>query len=79
MLSYLRFTGKIDQASNGQDALDKVMLSERKNFNGSNYDIIFLDLNMPILNGYEACLKIKEFYKDSSIRKNVVKNAVESK
>lgn len=51
------------------------MYSER-NFKGHQYDIIFLDLAMPILNGYEACLKIKEFYNDSSIRKNVSKNSI---
>ena len=54
MLGSLRFIGKIDQASNGQDALDKVMFSER-NSKVRQYDIIFLDLNMPILNGFEAC------------------------
>jgi CheY-like chemotaxis protein len=27
------------------------------------YDIIFLDLDMPILNGFEACSQILEFYK----------------
>jgi CheY-like chemotaxis protein len=28
------------------------------------YDLIFLDLNMPICDGYEACTKIKQFYED---------------
>ena len=27
-----------------------------------NYDIIILDLNMPIMNGYEACEHICEVY-----------------
>jgi len=28
-----------------------------------NYDLIILDLNMPIMNGYEACQRICEIYK----------------
>lgn len=28
----------------------------------SPYDVILLDLDMPILNGYETCKKINKFY-----------------
>ncbi len=28
-----------------------------------NYDLIILDLNMPIMNGYVACQKIRQLYK----------------
>ena len=28
-----------------------------------NYDLIVLDLNMPIMNGYVACQKICQLYK----------------
>ena len=28
-----------------------------------NYDFIILDLNMPIMNGFEACERICEVYK----------------
>ena len=28
----------------------------------SDYNIILLDLDMPISNGFEACTKIKQFY-----------------
>ena len=27
-----------------------------------NYDLIILDLNMPIMNGYVACQRINELY-----------------
>mgnify|MGYP000887193682 CR=1 FL=1 len=67
MLNGLKFIGRVDQAANGQDALDKVKVSER-NGRGRHYDIIFLDLQMPIMNGYEACHKIIEFYNQTSIR-----------
>ena len=50
-------TEKIDLASNGQEALEKVM-----NISDGCYDIIILNLDMQILNGYEACSKIKQFY-----------------
>ena len=29
-----------------------------------NYELIILDLNMPIMDGYEACQRINELYKN---------------
>lgn len=54
--------GVIDLASNGQEAYECVRenessMSERK------YDMIFIDLEMPIKNGYQACAIIKQHYK----------------
>lgn len=65
MLQSQSFIGNIEQASNGQEALDKVIYLERNSKPEELLDIIFLDLNMPIMDGYEACSKIKEFYKSS--------------
>jgi CheY-like chemotaxis protein len=31
------------------------------------YDFIILDLNMPIMDGYEACEQIVEYYSDDKI------------
>ena len=45
----------IDQASNGQEALDLVMLNEIDFAEGvapRAYDLVFLDLGMPLLDGY---------------------------
>ena len=39
-------------AKNGQEALDIVV--------GTNPDLILLDINMPIKNGYETCTELKE-------------------
>ena len=44
----------IDQATNGQEAVDHIKQKET-NSQETYYDLIFLDINMPILNGYEAC------------------------
>ena len=43
------------QAQNGQEALD--IVKEESN----NIDLILMDLRMPVMNGYEATVKIKEY------------------
>ncbi|MCK9410898.1 MAG: PAS domain S-box protein [Prolixibacteraceae bacterium] len=45
---------KIDHAINGKDALDKVAIQ--------SYSMIFMDLKMPNMNGYDATIKIKQSY-----------------
>jgi two-component system, sensor histidine kinase len=42
----------IDLAENGKEALDKVMASD--------YDIIFMDISMPIMDGMQACQAIRK-------------------
>ncbi|HQJ16126.1 MAG TPA: response regulator [Candidatus Omnitrophota bacterium] len=44
------------EASNGEDAV-RLVREEKP-------DIIFLDLNMPVMDGTEALMKIREFNKD---------------
>ena len=44
----------IDIAENGKEALDKVVASEP-----GDYDIILMDVQMPIMNGYEATQAIR--------------------
>ena len=63
-LTSLKYIERIDQASNGQEALDLVINNEKKNaLTGEKfYDLIFLDLGMPIKDGYEASKLITEHY-----------------
>jgi len=54
---------RVDTANNGQEAIDRVNEEDRV------YDLILMDVNMPILDGYEATRVIKqlELYKEVPI------------
>lgn len=47
----------IDLAENGKQLIDKIKLSKK------DYNIILMDLKMPILNGFEAAIEISKLYK----------------
>ena len=51
------YFSQIDQAENGQEAVSKVMSHAP-----SHYAVIILDIQMPIMDGIEACKKIKEYF-----------------
>ena len=53
--------GKVDKASNGLEALELVKQSQKLK-SADQYDLIVLDLEMPILDGYQACMKINQYY-----------------
>jgi len=52
MLSLEKYVRSIDVALNGKEALDK--------FGTSNYDLILMDVQMPVMNGILATKKIRE-------------------
>ena len=52
LLSLKNKVGNIDVASNGKEALDK--------FGTQKYDIILMDIQMPVMNGIVATKKIRE-------------------
>lgn len=61
-----RIGATCDVARNGQEALDKLLT-------GAKYDLILMDLNMPVLDGVEATKRIRELEGDGMLReKNVI-------
>ena len=52
---------KVDVASNGLEAVEKHKKNQTK------YDLILMDLQMPILSGYDATIQIREFDKNIPI------------
>jgi CheY-like chemotaxis protein len=49
--------GSIDTADNGKEALEK--------FQNNDYDIVLLDCDMPVMNGFDAAVAIRSFEKES--------------
>ena len=52
---------EVETAKNGYDVFQKV----QKNKNTVKYDVILLDLHMPIMNGFDACRNICNLYEES--------------
>lgn len=57
----------IDNAKNGYEAIKKALDSYKK---GKKYDIIFMDIIMPITSGYQALESIRKYEKDNYIEEN---------
>ena len=63
---------KIERGSNGQEALDLFKQHNKKSDLLRPFHIIFLDCQMPIMNGYEAAKNIKECIKTGGYENTVV-------
>ncbi|EAS07406.2 ATPase, histidine kinase-, DNA gyrase B (macronuclear) [Tetrahymena thermophila SB210] len=57
----------IDEATNGQEAVDKVEQLINTQNHCLTYKMIFMDIDMPKMNGYEATYKINELFKKNDI------------
>lgn len=61
------FSLKSDAASNGAEALK--MLSEKlTTCCGEPYKLIFVDLNMPIMGGYDMMAEVQKLIKEGSLK-----------
>jgi CheY-like chemotaxis protein len=61
-LMFEKLNFAVDTAINGFEAYKRV--NESFFENSVLYDLVVLDLNMPIMDGYKACEKIKDMYKN---------------
>ncbi len=59
LLALRPLVNSIDTATNGKEAIDKI--------GASNYDLILLDIQMPVMNGITAAEKIRELEAGSDI------------
>ncbi len=62
------FNFKIFTASNGQEACNIAS----NNLYNDILDVILLDLEMPIINGYEACQNIMKLYNNNKFNHNII-------
>ena len=62
-----------DTVENGKDALDMVV-KQAPNY----YNAIVLDLNMPIMDGGEACKRMREYFEHEDRSSNVSSSVLDS-
>ena len=55
----------VDRAYNGLEALKYVRNSFNKGLH--TYGLIITDISMPVMDGYESSLKIREFYRSKNV------------
>jgi CheY-like chemotaxis protein len=68
--SHLSILEYIDHAPSGQEAVH--MIANTFSRGDSHYGMIFMDLNMPVLNGFETTDKIRSFYKKKNFQQPMI-------
>ena len=63
-----------DKAYDGKQALDAVIKNVERNrpIKHCNYELILLDCNMPIMDGYTATLKIRQYLYEQGIKQPII-------
>ena len=56
------FNISYDLANNGQQAIDKIKIRKVNNKCCDSFQAIFMDIDMPVKNGYQAAKEIEQFY-----------------
>ena len=59
----------IDTANNGRDCINKIKAARANNI---TYSLIFMDLSMPIMDGYEATMELRDLHKDGEMQPKVI-------
>ena len=67
LFSILSRFGECDIAENGKQAVKSVRASLD---DGKSYDVIFLDIIMPVLDGYKALLEIRKIERTEGIQEH---------
>jgi len=62
---------KCDQSLHGKQGLDKVLFAENRDCCGQ-YKLVLLDLDMPVMNGYETAEALKHLMKEDKISKLMI-------
>ncbi|MFP4332897.1 MAG: response regulator [Campylobacterales bacterium] len=63
-----RFNYSLDEASNGLEAIELIEKSDRNN---TPYEIMFIDWNMPLLNGVDTLQKLQNMYEEKKLTSKI--------